>query len=106
MISSENKNGKKSDAFSLIELLVVITILGVLSGIVLPALLVGKQRALNVYCQSNLHQLGVATLLYSDDDSRQSLSARQSRFDQNLNWLLPYAGATKAFSCPATKNTI
>jgi len=56
-------------AFTLLELLVVIVILGILAALLLPALSRSKASAQRAECVSNLHQLGVATHLYWDENN-------------------------------------
>lgn len=52
----------------MLELLVVAAVLAILGALLLPALSRGKIPALRVRCVSNLRQLGVAALLYWDEN--------------------------------------
>ncbi len=55
--------------FSLVELLVVISIIVILAALLLPALGRSKASTQRVKCASNLHQLGLAAHLYWDENA-------------------------------------
>jgi len=56
---------RSARAFTVIELMTVVLIVGVLAGLLLPALGAARQSAMTVQCASNLGQLGRANFLYA-----------------------------------------
>jgi prepilin-type N-terminal cleavage/methylation domain-containing protein len=54
-------------AFTLVELLVVVAIIGLLLGILVPALGRAREQATIVACKSNLKQIGTAVFAYAGD---------------------------------------
>ena len=64
---SSRKSSRK--AFTLVELLVVIGIIALLIAILLPSLQKARQAARAAVCLSNLRQMGLATLMYSQTNN-------------------------------------
>ncbi|EIQ01547.1 prepilin-type N-terminal cleavage/methylation domain-containing protein [Opitutaceae bacterium TAV1] len=61
------KTKNRSAAFTLIELLTVIAIIGILAAIIIPTVGQVRKSARNTQCQSNLRQIGALLHLFIND---------------------------------------
>ncbi len=60
-------SSRRATAFTLIELLVVIAIIAILAAILFPVFAQAREKARQTSCLSNLKQMGLATMMYTQD---------------------------------------
>jgi len=107
------KMKKEQKAFTLVELLVVISIIAILLSILMPALGKVRKQAQGVICLTNARSLGQAAMTYANDN--EGLYPRDMTYQNGVAtckapyWddrLFPYVGKNYAtFLCPAVMNT-
>jgi prepilin-type N-terminal cleavage/methylation domain-containing protein/prepilin-type processing-associated H-X9-DG protein len=101
------------NGFTLIELLVVIAIIAILAAILFPVFAQAREKARQISCASNLKQLALACIQYTQDYDEtypmgNSLWANSSTgvvytYNGTNNWspaLLPYIKSNGVYGCP------
>ena len=64
---NSNRSSRRAGAFSLVELLCVIAIIGLLAALLLPVLNQSEARAKRIGCENNLRQAGIAFQIFTHD---------------------------------------
>lgn len=110
---------RKSEAFTLVELLVVISIIALLLSILMPSLSRAREQAKKILCGSNLHQVALGLHLYAADyDGRLPLirywsqatqdlgpdNAENANFQMSALCKLGYLAEPKLFYSPSDKS--
>jgi prepilin-type N-terminal cleavage/methylation domain-containing protein/prepilin-type processing-associated H-X9-DG protein len=114
-------------AFTLLELLVVIAVIGILAALTLPVLSQGKLSAQCAACRGNLRQLGISADFYWDDNKGQCFNyifgqtnygaiywlgwispgpEEQRSFDLSRGALYPYLNGSDVRLCPTMGNAL
>jgi prepilin-type N-terminal cleavage/methylation domain-containing protein/prepilin-type processing-associated H-X9-DG protein len=104
----QTTNSRRFYAFTLIEMLTVVAIIGVIAGLLLPAIGNAREKSRRIACASNLHQIGIAMLLYAGDHQNHIPTVENNANDPPTNnWynaLINGGYATpKVFQCPDDK---
>ncbi|MCS7264182.1 MAG: type II secretion system GspH family protein [Armatimonadetes bacterium] len=95
--------------FTLVELLVVIAIIAVLIGLLLPVLATSREKARQTACLSNLQQVAMAVLQYSQDwDDTLPMSGYEAVdasgkpcFVSVGSAISPFIGDKRILACPS-----
>jgi prepilin-type N-terminal cleavage/methylation domain-containing protein len=91
---------RRKNAFTLVEMLVVIGIIGILMSMLAPALSRAKQKGNRIACLNDIRQLGLAGGMYAGDHDGEY--PRRDSFTNSWIWTLrPYYQNPKILRCPA-----
>jgi prepilin-type N-terminal cleavage/methylation domain-containing protein/prepilin-type processing-associated H-X9-DG protein len=90
------ENDRRS-GFTLIELLVVIAVIGILMGILLPAVQAVRESARRTSCRNNIRQIGIATTQFHDSFKRLPPSRPADGFLTWYVYLMPYIESNNLF---------
>src|SRR6187402_3092152 len=94
----------RTSAFTLIELLVVIAIIGLLAAILFPVFSRARENGRRSVCQSNLKQIGIGMLQYSQDYDEKIIARTVQVQGEYISWrviIQPYLKSTQIFACPS-----
>ncbi|BCM90534.1 hypothetical protein IAD21_02388 [Abditibacteriota bacterium] len=98
-------------AFTLIELLVVIAIIAILAAILFPVFARARENARRASCQSNLKQIGLGIMQYTQDYD-EKYPIRQYGGATNgevMSWrrtTYPYTKSAQIYSCPSNAQNV
>lgn len=102
-------------AFTLIELLIVVAIIGILSSLLLPALARAKYTGMRASCVNNIRQQHLSQMMYAGDNRdnfppHADLSPDYHRLGGNPNSIVnvmrgTYVPATQILICPITRKS-
>ena len=107
-----HRTNRLSSGFTLIELLVVIAIIAILAAILFPVFAQVREKARATSCLSNLKQIGLGLIQYSQDVDEQlppawigydTDPAKSVGFPGKARWMdvvQPYVKSTQIFTCP------
>lgn len=99
-------------AFTLIELLVVIAIIAILASILFPVFARARENARRASCQSNLKQIALAQMQYSQDYDEHLVPSAVYDNPKGLvygTWmyvLQPYIRSVQIFTCPSVSYAV
>jgi len=94
----------KRRGFTLIELLVVIAIIAILAAILFPVFARAREKARQTSCLSNVKQLSLGMLMYTQDYDERLPRCDCNSYHQGTCWAIctqPYVKNAQIFVCPS-----
>ena len=103
---------RNRSAFTLVELLVVIAIIGILIGMLLPAVQQVREAARRATCQNNMRQLALASLNFESAHQKLPIGVRyngSAAYTREAEWgwatfLMPYVELNNAYDVLDPRN--
>ncbi len=96
------RHQNRRKGFTLIELLVVIAIIAILAAILFPVFARARENARRASCQSNLKQLGLGIMMYTQDYDEKyppTYTDTPRAIWYTTTW--PYVKSSQVFQCPS-----
>jgi prepilin-type N-terminal cleavage/methylation domain-containing protein len=110
MHDSEKHFTRRWSGFTLIELLVVIAIISLLAAILFPVFSRVRENARRTSCMSNMKQLGLGFMQYSQDyDEKLPCGIAQGNGCAGVGWggnIYPYVKNSQVYACPSDSSKI
>lgn len=85
---------QRRSAFTLIEMLVVVSIIALLMALLLPSLAGARRHTRGIKCLAHLHVFGQGMAMYADENRDMLVPGRLPKVD-NCNWFADLAGRRK-----------
>ena len=102
MFSTSSRSRAFCSGFTLVELLVVIAIISILAAILFPVFARARENARRSSCASNLKQLGVSAMMYTQDYDEKVVPVATDVTDMRWPQILsPYMKLRAITACPS-----